>query len=373
MVEKSVKNILIIKLSSIGDCLLATPAIESIRRGYPDSFITWLIEDKSKDIAILNPYVDDVIVIDRQRFKMRDYLSLLKKLKNCRFDLSIDLQGVSRTSVLAFLSGAKRRYVEEYAGLGFLQNKKIIRKGRSLEHALKFYLFLAQNCGGAKIEEPNPILITTKSDERFALDFLEKSLKIADDIGAVDLKTGGKKDILVGINPTGTWKTKRWPVRYFIKLSKELIDSFNANIVIFGGKGEEYLSGEILNALKTGKVADAIGKTTLKQAKELLKRMDYFITPDSGLMHIASTIDTLKVISLFGPTEPTLTGPVGKNSVVLTDSLICIPCFKKKCPLNKIESNNLKECVLCMKRITPDKVFNIINMDLNLSRINITG
>jgi ADP-heptose:LPS heptosyltransferase len=50
-------NILIIKLSSIGDCLLATPAVESIRKGYPNSFITWLIEDKSKDIALLNPNV----------------------------------------------------------------------------------------------------------------------------------------------------------------------------------------------------------------------------------------------------------------------------------------------------------------------------
>ena len=60
-------NILIIKLSSIGDCLLATPAIESIRKGYPDSFITWLVEDKAGDIALLNPHVDEVLIIDKKK------------------------------------------------------------------------------------------------------------------------------------------------------------------------------------------------------------------------------------------------------------------------------------------------------------------
>ncbi len=350
-------NILIIKLSSIGDCLLATPAIESIRKGYPDSFITWLVEDKAEDIALLNPHIDEVIIIDKKKFKIKDYLSLIRKLRSRRYDLSIDLQGVDRTSIFSFLSGARHRYVEEYADLGFLSNRKIARKGRPPEHAVNFYLFLAEKSGGKKIEEPKPALITSEEDKKFASNFLEKNFA-----------KSGEKDIIVGINPTGAWKTKRWPVKYFIELSKKLINSFNAKIVIFGGKGEEYLSEEITNALggNIANIADASGKTTLKQAKELLAKMDYFITPDSGLMHISSVIDDLKTIALFGPTDPKLTGPAGKNHAVLRDSLICIPCFKKECPLNKIEKNNLKECVLCMKRITPDAVFKVIKHDLEI-------
>ncbi len=346
-------NILIIKLSSIGDCLLATPAIESIRKGYPDSFITWLIEDKARDIALLNPNVDEVVVIDKKKFKIKNYLSLIKKLRSRRYDLSIDLQGVDRTSIFAFLSGAPVRYVEEYANLGFLSNKKIAREGRPLEHAVKFYLFLASNVGGKKIEEPEPTLVTSAEDKKFASDFLENNFA-----------KSVKKEIFIGINPTGAWKTKRWPIKHFIEISKRLINYFNANIVIFGGKGEDYLADEILNALNSPKVVSAVGKTTLKQAKELLAEMDYFVTPDSGLMHIASSISRLKTIALFGPTDPELTGPVGKNFTVLRDNLICIPCFKKECPLNKIENNNLTECVLCMKRITPDIVFEIIKQDL---------
>ena len=354
-------NILIIKLSSIGDCLLATPAIESIRKGYPDSFITWLVEDKAEGIALLNPHVDEVLIIDKKKFKIKDYLSLVKKLRKRRYDLSIDLQGVDRTSIFAFLSGAPLRYTEEYADLGFLSNKKIARKGRPPEHAVQFYLFLASGAGGEKIEEPEPTLVTSEKDKKFALNFLESNFPKPE-----------KKEIFIGINPTGAWKTKRWPVKYFIEISKRLINSFSANIVIFGGKGEDYLADEILNAINSPKIASAVGRTTLKQAKELLAGMDYFITPDSGLMHIASSLSGLKTIALFGPTDPELTGPVGKNFTVLRDNLICIPCFKKECPLNKIENNNLTECVLCMKRIKPDDVFEIIKQDLEINKTNKT-
>ncbi len=355
---KPVENILIIKLSSIGDCLLSTPAVESIRKGYPDSFITWLIEDKAKDIAFLNPYANEVLVIDKNNFKFKDYLSLIKKLRRRRYDLSIDLQGVDRTSIFAFLSGARIRCYEEYATLGFLGNKKIIRKGRPLEHAVKFYLFLAENCGGAKVEEPELKLLTSEEDKRFAADFLENNFNADDDVN---------KGIFIGINPGGTWKTKKWPVKYFIELSKKLIDYFNANIIIFGGSGEEYLAGDILKALNSRKAASAVGKTNLKQAKELLAKTSFFITPDSGLMHIASSIESLKTIALFGPTDSRLTGPVGKNWTLLKGNLMCIPCFKKDCPLNKsdkTDNNNHAECVLCMKRITPDSVFDIIKKDL---------
>ncbi|MCL4542701.1 MAG: glycosyltransferase family 9 protein [Deltaproteobacteria bacterium] len=347
-----IKNILIIKLSSIGDCLLATPAIESIRKGYPDSFITWLIEDKSKDIALLNPNVDEVIVIDKKKFKISDYLSLIKKLKSRHYDLSIDLQGVDRTSIFAFLSGAKIRCVEEYANLGFLNNKKIIRGGRPPEHAAQFYLFLAEKCGGKKIPDINFALITSDEDKKFAGGFLKKNFD-----GNID------NNLFVGINPAGAWKTKRWPIKYFIELSKRLILAFHVNIVIFGGKGDECFAQEILKEVESDKIKSAVSKTSLKQAKELLMKMDYFITPDSSLMHIASSIEGLKTIALFGPTDPKLTGPLGKNSVVLRDNLYCMPCFKKECPLNKTENKNLKECVLCMRRITPDKVFSEISKD----------
>lgn len=349
---KRIDNILIIKLSSIGDCLLATPAIESIRKGYPDSFITWLIEGKSKDIALLNPHADEVIVIDKDNFKIRDYFSLIKKLRKRRFDLSVDLQGVDRTAIFAFLSGAKMRYVEEYADLSFLSTEKINRKGRPVEHAVDFYLFLAENCGGKKITDVNLTLVTGNEDRKFADVFLENNFNTR------------RKNIFVGINPAGTWKTKRWPIKYFTELSKKLIFSFDVNIVIFGGKGDESLAQDVLKGVDSDNIKSVVSKTTLKQAKELLSKMDYFITPDSGLMHIASSIESLKTIALFGSTDPDLTGPFGANNIVLRDNLYCMPCFKKECALNKIENENLKECVLCMRRITPDIVFDVISKDI---------
>lgn len=354
------KKILIIKLSSIGDCLLATPAIESIRKGYPESFITWLVEDKSMDIALLNPYVDEVVVVDKKNFKIGDYISLIRRLRKKRYDISIDLQGVDRTVIFAFLSGAKKRFVKEYAKLGFLNNGIIVRKGRQPEHAVDFYLFLAEKSGGAKLSDIKTTLLTSDEDKDFASKFLFQNFN------------DNLSNLFIGINPSGSWKTKRWPIKYFSILAERLISELNANILIFGGKGDEYLADEILKEVNaSGKLSDHIksvaGETTLKQARELLARMTYFVTPDSGLMHIAAGIENLKTIALFGPTNPLLTGPFNKSSVVLQDNLNCIPCFKKECPLNKIEKSESKECVLCMKRISHKTVFDLIAGDVEKS------
>lgn len=363
-----IKNILVIKLSSIGDCLLATPAVQSIRKGYPESFITWLIEDKSKDIALQNPWVDEVIVVDKKNFGILDYFRLFRRLRKRHYDISIDLQGVDRTSLFAYLSGAKERYVEEFANLGFLSNRKISREGRKPEHAVDFYLFLAQNSGGEKLREIGTFMHTTPEDKAFAVNFISDNfgiLRTADHGagetgGGTELFCDGKEVPFVGINPSGAWKTKRWPTKYFIELSKNLIEAFDARIVIFGGKGDEYFAEEIIKGAKSNNIKSAAGKTTLKQARELLGVMDYFVTPDSGLMHIAAGIGRLTTIALFGATDPALTGPYGVNAIVLKDNLSCMPCFEKECPLNKMDKNEMKECVLCMKRITPSTVFNLI-------------
>ncbi len=354
---KNIKNILIIKLSSIGDCLLATPAIESIRKAYPESFITWLIEDKSKDIALLNPYVNEVVVIDKKNFKLSDYYDLIKYLRSKKYGMSIDLQGVDRTSVYSFLSGAKLRYVEEYANLGFLSNRKISRKGKPLEHAVKFYLFLAQACGGIIPQEIKLTFVTEKKDREFALDFLSNNFNHA--------ISGG---LFVGMNPGGAWNTKKWPAEYFIVISKMLISKLNTRIVLFGAGNENYLAENIINAVKDNvkdkdrnSIISACGKTSLKEAKELIAAMDYFISGDSSLIHIASSIENgPKVIAIFGSTDPGLTGPISKNSRVLRADIDCSPCFKKDCPLIKIKGA-LTRYAPCMKKITPDDVFDIIN------------
>ena len=379
MAEKqNIKNILIIKLSSIGDCLLATPAIESIRKAYPESSITWLIEDKSKDIALLNPYIDKTIIIDKKNYKLKDYLKLIALLKSHKYDISLDLQGVDRTSLFAFLSGAKERYVEEYANLGFLSNKRISRTGRKPEHAAKFYLYLATSSGGLALDDIRPTFKTTKADEEFADKFISEKFNF------------DQNTVFIGINSGGAWMTKKWPAEYFVKLSELIFKKYDARIIIFGGKEDKICSEKIINSIKNNYkniktfIADSTNKTTLMQAKELIAKMDYFITGDSGLMHIAASIENgPEIIALFGPTSSELTGPIGEDNIkILNSSLICSPCFKKSCSLiNKKEINNananandtfinnnnlslnvdIEKYALCMKKICVSDVFKLIS------------
>jgi lipopolysaccharide heptosyltransferase II len=373
MTEKhNIKKILIIKLSSIGDCLLATPAIESIRKAYPKSLITWLIEDKSKDIALLNPHINKVIVIDKKNYRLKDYLKLAAALKSEKYDMSIDLQGVDRTSLFAFLSGAKERYVEEYANLGFLSNKKINRKGRKPEHAAKFYLYLAASSGGAVLDNIKPLFKTNKADKDFADKFISEKF------------SSDKNTVFIGINPGGAWATKKWPDEYFAKLLELILKKYNARIVIFGGKEDKISAKNIISFLRSsllsgasadavnsdiyGKfVADATGQTTLMQAKELIAKMDYFITGDSGLMHIAASIENgPEIISLFGPTSAELTGPIGEDNIkILKSSLICSPCFGKSCILTD-KKKDKKE----MNFVKTNTAKDADNID-NINNINI--
>ena len=364
--KKNIKNILIIKLSSIGDCLLATPAIESIRKAYPESSITWLIEDKSKDIALLNPYIDKTIIIDKKNYKLKDYLKLIALLKSHKFDMSLDLQGVDRTSLFAFLSGAKERYVEEYANLGFLSNKKISRTGRKLEHAAKFYLYLAISSGGLAPDNIKLTFKTSKTDKEFADKFISEKFNF------------DQNTVFIGINAGGAWMTKKWPAEYFVKLSELIFKKYDARIVIFGGKEDKICSEKIINSIKNNYknikafIADSTNKTTLMQAKELIAKMDYFITGDSGLMHIAASIENgPEIIALFGPTSSELTGPIGEdnNIKILNSGLICSPCFEKSCSLiNKKELNNANANA---KADDNGSIININNNNLSLNNIDV--
>jgi lipopolysaccharide heptosyltransferase II len=376
--KQNIKNILIIKLSSIGDCLLATPAIESIRRAYPESFITWLIEDKSKDIALLNPNINKVIVIDKKNYRLKDYLKLIAALKSDKYDMSVDLQGVDRTSLFAFLSGAKERYVEEYANLGFLSNKKINRKGRKPEHAVKFYLYLAESSGGAVLDSIKPIFKTDKADEEFANKFISEKFSSANNTV--------KKTLFVGINPGGAWATKKWPAGYFAKLSELILRKYDARIVIFGGKEDETSAKNIISILRSNftdasaasstadtvseLIADATGQTTLMQAKELIAKMDYFITGDSGLMHIAASVENgPEIISLFGPTSAELTGPIGDNIKIFKSGLICSPCFKKSCILAD-KKEGKKELNYVQTNAKSAAALNNVNVNVSYANAN---
>ena len=124
-----------------------------------------------------------------------------------------------------------------------------------------------------------------------------------------------------------------------------LVSQLKAKVVITGGASDMALANEIKNMMKEKPIL-ACG-LKLKQSAALFKKLNLFITADSGPLHIANAVGAKKIIALFGPTSVELTGPFPlKNVIILSKNVGCkIPCYMPDCQDNR-----------CMRAITPEEV-----------------
>ena len=159
-----------------------------------------------------------------------------------------------------------------------------------------------------------------------------------------------KKDSFVAVSPVALWDTKLWADEKFAALCDRIAEELKVSVVFTGS--ERGKLENIQSLMKTPSV-NLGGKTTLRDLAYLYQRSALLITTDSGPMHLAAAMGT-PVIALFGPTDPSRTGPYGKGHVVIRRELSCSPCFLKKCDSMK-----------CMSDITVDEVFHAVKEKLS--------
>jgi ADP-heptose:LPS heptosyltransferase len=159
-----------------------------------------------------------------------------------------------------------------------------------------------------------------------------------------------KDDKLIGINPWSRSLLKRWDMQYLIDSIKEILKEKNVKVILMGDAVESGLSKEIVDSLKDPKVIDLTGKTNLNELFALIERMSLLLTCDSAAMHIACDLG-IRVIAIFGPTDPLEYGPKGENDIVIRrKDLKCSPCKKAVCRFNHE----------CMKGIKPEEVIKAV-------------
>ncbi len=337
-------NILIVKLSAIGDVVHTLPSLAALRRHFPDAHITWVIEEASADLIENHPYLDRVIVSRRKGWianlkNIRNTGTVLKEirqfiasLRKYRFDMVIDFHGLFKSAVIVGISGAKRkigyRSLQELSGL-FL-NEKVYEDMD--KHAVDRYLDLPRHLG-ADVENPE-FLIPLGEENKRRVDTLLKEHKI----------DGGRP--FVAVNPVAFWKTKLWEEKKFAELCDRIAAELKTNVVFTGGKNDNVV--ERIQYMTNFYAANLTGKTSLRDLAYLYGLAQMVVTTDSGPMHIAAAVGT-PTVALFGPTDPSRTGPYGKGHRVIRTGLHCSPCFKKEC-----------DTVRCMKEITVDDVFDAV-------------
>lgn len=328
------KRILIFNVNWLGDVLFSTAAIRNIRRNFPYSFIACIIPSRCYPVLKDNPHLDEIILFDeKDRHKgMLEKLKFIQYLKMKRFDKVFLLHRSFSRTLICRLAGIPQRIGYTTKKRTFLLTKKITPPKRDSLHRIDYYLNIIEKAD-LRVEDRYTEFFVGEEDEEFVNKFLDdNSVK--------------KDEFLVGVNPGGNWLPKRWPSHYWARLSDQLISKFRFKVIITGSTSDIALAKEI-RSLMIERPIVACAELNIKQLAALCKRLDLFITADTGPLHIANAMGTKKIIALFGPTSTLITGPIPSNNVsILQKDVGCkIPCYVVNCKDNR-----------CMKIITPEDV-----------------
>lgn len=332
------KKILIFNVNWLGDVLFSTAAIRNIRRNFPDSFIACIIPSRCYPVLKGNPNLDEIIIFDeKDRHKgILARFDFVRSLKARGFDIAFLLHRSFSRALICRLAGIPKRIGYYTRKRSFLLTQKIMPPLRDSLHRIDYYLDIIEKAG-LKIEDRYTEFYISGDDIKFIQEFLSKN-------------SVSNKDFLVVINPGGNWLSKRWPKEYWAELADKLIERFRAKVVVTGGHNDISLAAQIKEGMKFRPII-ACGVFNLKQLGALAKEASIFITADTGPLHIANSVGAKKIIAIFGPTSPKVTGPYPlKNVVILQKNVGCvIPCYGVKCKDNR-----------CMKAVTPEDVLKTI-------------
>jgi lipopolysaccharide heptosyltransferase II len=292
--------------------------------------------------------VDRVLVSRRQQwvkeFRNGEWVSSLKnarnfvrKLRERKYDLVIDFQGLLKSGIWVWLSKGKQR-------VGF---------GRGMQHSECSYIFLNKKVPAVDMEIHaldrellllEAINVSCKNVVyHFPITFLhrQKIEKLLSEAGFQK-----ERQFLVAINPQTMWETKLWSNNRFAEVADRLAEK-DIFVVFTGGSADKEVIAEIQQNMNHRSL-DLTGKSSLKELAALYELADVVISTDTGPMHIAAAVGT-PVVALFGPTAPWRTGPHGEGHQVLRHDLSCSPCFKRQCLLEEDKKQ-------CMKSISVDQV-----------------
>jgi heptosyltransferase II len=152
-------------------------------------------------------------------------------------------------------------------------------------------------------------------------------------------------DFLLGLNPGATYgSAKRWHPERFAAVAEELCQRWGGKAIITGGPDERGIADEIAASAKV-ECLNLAGRTSVRQLMAIIKRCDFFITNDSGPMHIAAAFE-VPLVAIFGPTDHTTTSPFSEKAVVVSRNVECAPCLLRRCPTDR----------RCMEGVTVEDV-----------------
>jgi lipopolysaccharide heptosyltransferase II len=337
--KSALTRILILRLSSIGDIVLASPLIRALRRRFPQAQIDFVVKMQFVDLVRSNPRLDTVLTLDTKQGP-RALKQLKKNLLSRSYDLIIDIHNNFRTAYLRRISGASVVILKKYKLRRFLLVKFGLDFYRRVVPVYQRYI--------------DSVAALQVQDDGRGLEFFvapDALVQIVSTLSSLGFHTGR---LTFGMAPGAGFLTKRWPQEYFIEIAKKLITNMGSHIVLLGNQKEADLCAAIEKNVGEG-VVNAAGRFSLMESAAALAVCDLLICNDTGLMHLAAALKK-PVIAIFGPTTRQLGFfPIGQNCRVIENmNLACRPCThigRDRCP---------KKHFKCMREIFPEQVYQAV-------------
>ena len=310
-------KVLILKPSSLGDVVQALPLLRLLKQHRPDAEVHWWLAAELLPLLEGDADVNQLIPFERKRWRSPGYwpagLAQIHAMRAARYDWVIDLQGLARSALFAWLAdGAFTVGLELEREGAHLAYDLAVPRPKAKPHAVDWYLAVARALGIPVHDQ---------------FDWLPPRAEAA---ALAETKWPSDGSRWLGINPGARWDNKRWPAAHFAELVRQLAaHDARFRFALFGGSGDWQLT-ETIRRAAPDRCENFAGRTTLPELIELLRRCELLVTNDTGPMHLAAALRK-PVVSLFGPTRPDQTGPYGQEAFALHHPLACAPCMKSRC------------------------------------------
>jgi 3-deoxy-D-manno-octulosonic-acid transferase/heptosyltransferase-1 len=349
-------NILIIRLSSLGDVLMSIPAVRAIRDKFPAAHISWLVEGSVGEFLACQDFIDEVI-----RFPRGDAIKGLKKgnisrtqkalgsflrhLRGREYDLVVDFHGIAKSAFFAMIARGKKKigfgnmFAKEKSH--FFYHKRVNGSDKRI-HKVERNMLLANYLG------------YNNSAPEVALNVPDNAASYVDTF----LREIGTPPSLFAVNPFSSKGTdfKRWPMERYAELIARIKHELQGHTVILWGPGEQEEARRLQEMSPDS--AYLACPTNVSQLFALLKKIDIYIGGDTGVMHLAAAAPT-PVVAIFGPTDVKINAPYGSGHAVIREDMPCSPCKKKNCRQRQ-----------CLTHITVDEVFEAVSVLYKRSATN---
>lgn len=328
------RNIIVRMPNWLGDLVMATPILTDLRNFWPETKITAMCQGALGVVIQEDPHIDELLNFKRPSGWLHRQVhgDIIQPLRQGHYDLGILLTNSFSSAWWFWRGHVEHRLGYATHGRSLLLNHPIpFPKQREIQHLVVTYKMLLEPLG-IPISDSAPRLYLTEAEKKESAEWLNN-------YGI------SSTDPIIGINPGAAYgSAKCWLPDRFKKLTERLLEDSRVKIVYFGDKSGAPLVQEICSDLPD-RVINLAGKTTLRQLMALISHCHFFLTNDSGPMHVASALD-VPLLALFGSTSDIATSPYNGGKV-LHKHVPCSPCHRRECPID----------FRCMTQITVNEVY----------------